>query len=88
MANTREQGSQRGEAPERLPPLPRLRLDTIAQVKRELAVLYREGKHGRRPVQDVARLANVLGLVGSLVKDHDLEKRLDGLEEQLEGLKA
>ncbi len=59
----------------------RLRLNTIDDVKAEMARLYREGKAGTRDVSDVSRLANVLALLGRLIEGSELERRLTALEE-------
>lgn len=59
----------------------RLRLNTIDDVKAEMARLYREGKAGTREVSDVSRLANVLALLGRLIEGSELERRLTALEE-------
>ena len=65
-----------------LPPLPRVRLDSLERVRREMTRLYAEGKHGRRDVQEASRLANVLALIGRLIEGSDLERRLAMLEER------
>lgn len=58
----------------------RLRLNSIDDVKKEMARLYREGKTGRRDVGNVSRLANVLALMGRLIEGSQLEARMDALE--------
>ena len=65
-----------------IPPLPRVRLDSLERVRREMTRLYTEGKHGRRDVREVSRLANVLALVARLIEGSDLERRLAVLEER------
>ncbi len=77
MKRTRTSPSDGALPPVRL----RLRLNTIDDVKAEMARLYREGKAGTRDVSDVSRLANVLSLLGRLIEGSDLEKRLLKLEE-------
>ena len=62
------------------PPLPRVQLDSLERVRREMARLYVEGKQGRRDVQDVSRLANVLALIGRMIEGGELERRLEALE--------
>ena len=62
--------------------LPRVRLDSLERVRREMARLYVEGKHGRRPAGDVSKLANVLALVGRMIEGGELERRLAVLEER------
>jgi hypothetical protein len=63
-----------------LPKLPRLQLDSLIRVRREMASLYAEGKAGLRDVSDVSRLANVLALIGRLLSEHEFEQRLEALE--------
>lgn len=62
------------------PPRLRLKLNSIDDVKAEMARLYREGKAGQRDVQDVSRLANVLALLARMIEGSDLEKRIAALE--------
>jgi hypothetical protein len=64
------------EPPSRL----RLPLKTMDDVHAELARLYREGKAGRRPIADVSRLANVLGILGRLIEGVDHDARVQALE--------
>jgi hypothetical protein len=64
-----------------LPRLPRVRLDSLDRVRREMAKLYIEGRSGRRDVQDVSRLANVLALIGRVIEGGELEKRIEALEQ-------
>src|SRR3954462_398648 len=63
--------------------LPRLRLDTIDRVRRELTRLYLLGREGHRDVAEVSRLANVLALIGRLLEGSELERRLEAVEHQL-----
>ena len=62
-------------------PLPRVQLDSLERVRREMARLYIEGKHGRRDVQEVSRLANVIALIGRMIEGADLERRVEALEQ-------
>jgi hypothetical protein len=59
---------------------PRLQLDSLVRVRREMTKLYSEGKHGLRDVGDVSKLANVLSLIGRLLSEHEFEQRLEALE--------
>ena len=63
----------------------RLPLKTMDDVQAELARLYREGKAGRRPIADVSKLANVLGILGRLIEGADLAARIEALESEREG---
>ena len=62
--------------------IPRLRckLQTIADARRELSKIYREGKAGTRDIGDVSRLANVLFIFARLVEGDAIERRLTKLE--------
>lgn len=51
----------------------RVRLDTIYDVRKELAKLYREARAKKTDVQDAARLANILMLIGRLIEGGDIE---------------
>src|ERR671913_1803670 len=84
----REMGARGGPNPSggkglsTLPPLPRVQLDSLERVRREMARLYVEGKHGCRDVQEVSRLANVLALIGRMIEGAELERRIETLERQ------
>jgi phage host-nuclease inhibitor protein Gam len=58
----------------------RTRLQTIGDVERELARLYREAPAMKVDTQDASRLANLLFILSRLIEESDLEKRLDALE--------
>ena len=62
------------------PPRLRLKLQTIDDVRAEMARLYREGKAGTRDVGEVSKLANVLALLGRMIEGSDLERRIAALE--------
>jgi hypothetical protein len=55
----------------------------MERVRSEMVRLYQEGKHGRREVQDVSRLAKVLTQIGRLIEGSDVERRLAALEEKV-----
>ena len=58
----------------------RAKLDTLADVRREMAKLYRMARAETLDVQDAARLANILMLIGRLIEGGEFEKRLEALE--------
>lgn len=58
----------------------RAKLDTLADVRREMAKLYRMARAETLDVQDAARLANILMLIGRLIEGSEFEKRLEALE--------
>lgn len=58
----------------------RVKLDSIADVKREMCRLYRESRSNLLDIQDCSRLVYVLKQVGELIRDSELEKRIEILE--------
>ena len=58
----------------------RCKLDSLRDCRREAAKLFREGRAGMIDVLDARRLASVLLVVGSLIRDDDLERRIAALE--------
>lgn len=60
----------------------RAKLDTIGDVKAQLARLFREARGGRIATQDATRLASILALLGRMIEGSDLEARLAALEEK------
>lgn len=80
MTETAETRAAAGEEPEA--PRLRLRLKTMDDVKAELARLYRDGKAGRRDINDVSKLGNVLSILGRLIEGTDTLARIEALEEQ------
>ena len=64
---------------------PRVRLDSLARIRREMAQLYAEAKHGRREVADASKLANMLALIARIIEGGELEQRLEVLERAQDG---
>jgi hypothetical protein len=58
----------------------RAKLDTLGDVRREMAKLYRMARAETLDVQDAARLANILMLIGRLIEGSDIEARVEALE--------
>jgi hypothetical protein len=64
------------------PKLPRAsRLDSLQRVRQEAARLYWCGRRHEIAPADASRLASVLALVASLLRDVELEQRVQALEE-------
>lgn len=63
------------------PASPRLRLEKIADVKRELSRLYREARRGEITTQTATRLAYLLNMMAQLIETAELEKRVALLEQ-------
>lgn len=78
MSKPRTTASESAAPPKRL----RLRLNTIDDVKAEMARLYRSAKAGQIETQDASRLANMLSILSRMIEGSDIEARLIRLEEQ------
>jgi hypothetical protein len=60
----------------------RAKLDTLQDVRREMAKLYRESRSGLLLVQDATKLTWCLQAIGKVIEGSDLEKRIEVLEEK------
>ncbi|MEI8572630.1 hypothetical protein U737_07700 [Methylomonas sp. LW13] len=58
----------------------RCKLDTMQDVRREMAKVYREARSGVVDVQDATKLTWCLQAVGKVIEGSDLEKRIEALE--------
>ncbi len=58
----------------------RAKLDTIGDIKREMAKLYRETRSGVVDVQDATKLTWCLQAVAKVIETSDLEDRVKKLE--------
>lgn len=72
-----ESGKQAGLV---LLPAPRINLNDLDGLRREMARVYRDMRGGRVHSQDGARLVYVLGELRKVFEVCDLEKRLAALE--------
>jgi hypothetical protein len=61
-------------------PAPRMNLNNMDGVRREMTRVYRDMRGGRVHTQDGARLVYVLGELRRVFESCDLEKRLAALE--------
>ena len=66
------------------PPAPavrryRARLDTVGNVSRELAKLYREARSGKIDISDASMLS---AIIGRIIGESELEVRLEALEQR------
>lgn len=61
-------------------PAPRINLNDLDGVRREMARVYRDMRGGRVHSQDGARLVYVLGELRKMFEACDLEKRIAALE--------
>ena len=69
-----------GELSDLPPARYRAKLDSLGDVKREMAKVYREARSGILDVQDSTKLVWVLQAVGKVIESSDLEKRVEILE--------
>ncbi len=60
----------------------RCKLDSMGDVKREMAKVYREARSGVVDVQDATKLTWCLQAVAKVIETSDLEKRIEILEGQ------
>ena len=68
----------------RLDPTPaKVDLKTIDNVRLEMAKVYRDMKSQKIPAQDGTRLVYVLTQIGKMIELHDIEKRVNRIEERL-----
>ncbi len=80
MDQSRDEEAFRGNGLPDDAPSPRLRLDTMLRVRRELAKVYREARMGALDVAAASKLANILQIMGRMIEGSVLEARLAVLE--------
>ena len=56
------------------------RLATFEDVRKEMALVYRQAKAGKIPVQDATRLVYILTAIGKVIEAGDLARRVELLE--------
>ena len=66
-------------------PAPRLNLNDLDGVRREMARVYRDMRQGAVATQDGARLVYVLGELRKMFEITELERRLAAIENYREG---
>ncbi len=79
-AETRAKSGKSVAPPGRL----RTRLNTIDDVKKEMARLYREARAKKVDSQDASRMANMLSILGRLIEGSEVQKQIDELRAALE----
>lgn len=62
-------------------PTPSIHLKSIDDVRLEMAKVYRDMKLQRIATSDGTRLVYVLGQIGKMIELHEIEKRLEVLEQ-------
>lgn len=68
-----------------LKPTPRVRsrLTTIREVRREMAKVYSEARSGTLRTDVATRLVYMLTQISNLIRDSELEQRVQQLEEEI-----
>ena len=61
----------------------RIDLKHIDDVRLEMAKVYRDMKQQKIPTHDGTRLVYVLTQIGKMIELHDIEKRVNTIEERL-----
>ncbi len=59
----------------------RCQLDSLCDVRREMAKVYREARSGLLDVQDASKFTWMLSSIGKVIETSDLEARIAKLEE-------
>jgi hypothetical protein len=62
---------------------PKIKLNSIGDVRREMGTIYREARAGKLDISDAGRLAYVLTGIGKLIEVELIEQRLTQLERKL-----
>ncbi|WP_256327741.1 hypothetical protein [Nitrosospira sp. Nl5] len=62
------------------PTPPRIKLNALEDVRREMARVYREARGGTMDTSEAGRLAYILSGIGKLIEATDIEKRLQQME--------
>lgn len=61
----------------------RIDLATIDDVRLQMCVLYREAKEGKIETSNATKLCYILAQIGRMIEIHDIEKRINLIEEKL-----
>lgn len=61
-------------------PPSKIKLNTIEDVRREMARVYREARGGLMDASEAGRFAYILIGIGKLIETADVEKRLEQME--------
>lgn len=65
------------------PAPPKIKLNSIGDVRREMGTIYREARAGKLDISDAGRFAYVLTGIGKLIEVELIEQRLAQLERKL-----
>ena len=64
-------------------PTPKVKLQTLDDIRVEMSRIYRESKSGRRDTADASRMIFMLSQIGKMIELADVEKRLITLERRM-----
>lgn len=62
------------------PTPPKIKLNELEDVRREMARVYREARDGKMDASEAGRFAYILSSIGKLIEATDIEKRLLQME--------
>lgn len=62
------------------PTPPKIKLNSLEDVRREMATIYREARAGKLDISDAGKLAYVLTGIGKLIEVEAIERRITALE--------
>lgn len=62
------------------PTPPKIKLNSLEDVRREMAGVYREARGGGMDASEAGRLAYILSGIGKLIEATDIERRLAQME--------
>lgn len=62
------------------PTPPKIKLNSLEDVRREMATIYREARAGKMDIADTGRLAYVLTGIGKIIEASEIERRITELE--------
>jgi hypothetical protein len=65
------------------PTPPKIKLNSLEDVRREMATVYREARSGRMDVSEAGRFAYILSGIGKLIEATDIERRIIQMERKL-----
>jgi hypothetical protein len=65
------------------PTPPKIKLNSLDDVRREMASVYREARGGRMDASEAGRLTYILIGIGKLIEVTDIERRLVQMEREV-----
>lgn len=80
FANFQAVAGQSAAPPPPSPKRVRVKLNTLADIRMQMATVYRECRSGITEISDGSRLINMLSLLGRTIESQEIEARLEALE--------